>query len=267
MDTNLNNTPPPTTTVPENAAPAQNTLPPENNNFPISSGNKKKMLILLTIIVLILGVVAATTFALMNNTNKNINNNTTPLTTVPTNTQTSTIPTQIPTEEALASASPSPTLATDKNQNTYTNSTYMFQIKYPETVEQHIIPKRDNLLLGGASFGLKYNDDVIRYQASQIYVYVFESNGLSLTEWLEANSTTQAFGTEPAKEFHEYKVLETSTINDLPAVKFQNKVFDFPEVNTAVKKGNYIYVIGVINVADNLTTTYNQMLPTFNFIK
>jgi hypothetical protein len=168
-------------------------------------------------------------------------------------------------ETASVSNSPSPTTDPTKDWKTYTDTTYNFSFKYPNSGSVKTNSKRDDLLLGGASFHLNYNDSEFRPQVSEVYVNVFDNNNLDLDTWLEQNSTGKPFGSDDKKEYSGYVNLGKGQLSGKSGVKFRDDVMGFTAHNIAVKWNNYIYVVGYVEVADDLSTEYSQILSTFKF--
>lgn len=152
---------------------------------------------------------------------------------------------------------------------TYISNEYNFSLKYPPTIQETDLQDREDQvgsanLIGGASFGLIYNDNVFRPQASEIHVEVFDAEGLDLDEWLSQHSSTQPFGAEN-KEFAGFKETENKSLSGITGVEFSGDVMGFQDINIAVKKDDYVYVFGNVKVADDLSQQFNQMLSTFKF--
>lgn len=154
-----------------------------------------------------------------------------------------------------------------ENRGTYTDNQFNFQIIYPNTMSVRKINKRDELLIGGASANLIYNDNEFRSQASEIYVSVYKSGGLTLEDWLSQNSTVQPFGSDTENEFYSFTKLDMSLLDNIEGIKFGGETFGFKEVNVAAKNGDHIYVVGYVEVADDLSLYYDQILSTFKFLE
>lgn len=151
----------------------------------------------------------------------------------------------------------------DSELLTYTDENFKYSFKYSPKGVVKKLEKRDSLLLGGASFSLKYSD-VFRPQASETYISVYNNNGLKLNEWIELNSSPKPYGSE-AKEFMDYATLGNEYVNGLEGVSFKCKIMGFVCQNIALEKNNYIYVLGYVKVADDLSNEYSQLLSTFKF--
>ncbi len=165
-------------------------------------------------------------------------------------------------------ASPSPATNPTIDWETYTSSDWDFQIKYPRTMKATKIDKRDDLLIGGVRFGLIYDDDAFRPQASEVNVWMYDSNDLSLIDWLKHNSTDKGFGSEPTREFSEYKEVGPATLGNIEGLKFTSKAMGFIDTRIAIKDSNSgnIYSVGYVKVADDLSSTFDHMLSTFKFL-
>ncbi len=151
------------------------------------------------------------------------------------------------------------------NQKVYTNTDFGFHFSYPINGNVQQLAKRDNFLLGGAIYKLLKSSNA-QPQSSEVYVHVYDNNNLSLTDWITYNSTAQPFGSEPQKEFFAFVSLGQKSVNGLNGISFRNDVMGFTEHNIAVLKGKYVYVIGNIEVADDLSADYNNILSSFVFI-
>ena len=157
----------------------------------------------------------------------------------------------------------------------YKDEKYGYEIKYPKILKIGIISKRDNQSLtsmaqlhGGVILHIDYQDNILRSQTSQIAVYVYDSNNLSLETWIKTNSTERAFATEPTLEFHEFKKIKDNlVIDNLPAIEFQSTVMSSISHDVALKKGQYVYVVNNTSVGDDLSKIYDQMLSTFKFLE
>lgn len=149
------------------------------------------------------------------------------------------------------------------NLKTYSDETFKFSFKYSDSGTIRKLSQRDDLLLGGASYGLKYGNEV-RLQASEVYVWVFKKNGLSLDEWIKANSTSKPFGSEE-KEFPGYVYLGQKSVDSVKGINFKFEAMGVVDTNVAVEKGEYIFVIGHVKTTDDLSKEYNQVLSTFKF--
>lgn len=163
-------------------------------------------------------------------------------------------PTVVPVEEGDPTAT----------WKTYTNDDYGFSFRYPEKGNVQKLQKRDSLLLGGAVFKL-INSSKFTSQSSEVYTYVYNRDGLSLGEWIKTNSTVKPFGSEE-KEFSDYVDLGQKNIDGFDGINFRNETMGFVNHNVAVEKGDYVYVVGYVEVADDLSSEYNQILSTFKFV-
>ena len=152
-----------------------------------------------------------------------------------------------------------------ENWEIYNDPKFKFQIQYPSSMVYQVNDKRDDLLLGGARFLLNYNDNEFHPQASEIHIWVFDSFGMTLEDWLVNNSTKDVFGTSPDKEFYSFKNLGNVNIAGIEGIQFKDEAFGFVHTAAAVKREDFIYVVGYVKVSDDFSTTYNKMLSTFNF--
>lgn len=152
-----------------------------------------------------------------------------------------------------------------KDWKVYTDPEWNFTFKYPETGSVSRLLKRDDLLVGGATFKLNYKDGITRPQASEIYINIYDSKNMDLNTWLVNNSTTEPFGSEENKEFYGYLNQGNIDLLDTKGVRFKKDVMGFVSNNVAIKNGNYIYVIGDVKVSDDLSSTFSKILSTFEF--
>lgn len=174
--------------------------------------------------------------------------------------------------------SPSPTSSPDlssgtsvkedetANWKTYTDNGFKFEIKYPNNMKTTKLTAHDDLL-GGVSLNLIYNDQEFRPQASEIYVWVEDSKSLNLEEWLKVKSTTEPWGSPiDKKEFYGYKNLGSVVLDGVQGIKFLDEPMGYTSSKVAVKNGNLIYLVGYVNVKEDLSPVYNQILSTFQFL-
>jgi|SRR3989344_4933863 len=184
-------------------------------------------------------------------------------------------PSPTPVSSSTISPSPttqqsSPTPAETANWETYQDNVLGYKVKYPQNLKATRIENRDDSigeadLIGGASLNLIYNDDKFRPQASEISIWVMDSEGLKLEEWLMKHSSPAPFGSPEIKEFYGYKELGNATIDRLQGIKFTDDVMGFTSTWAAVIKGNKVYLVGYVYVSDDLDKTYNQIISTFQF--
>ena len=172
-------------------------------------------------------------------------------------------PTSVPTQVSEITSVSTP--AENANWKSYTNTEYGFSVKYPDSMEAIPIQKRDEMLLGGVRFNLIYKDNQFRPQASEIHVWVYDGKNLSLDQWLSDNSTSQPFGSAAEKEFYNFKKTGTSKLGSKNGISFTNEAFGFNDTETAVEKGNFIYMVGYVKVSDDLSSVFDQILSTFKF--
>lgn len=144
----------------------------------------------------------------------------------------------------------------------HTNQTFHYQLSYPQTMIKKPVPSLD-LLRGGDAFALDYKDGEWRPQSSEVYVDVYDSQGLSLTDWFTEHTSSQF---DDSKVFYLYRKISDGTLNSMPTIQFQNEFMDYKTTNSALKKDNYIYVIGTVTVSEDLSADYQKMLKTFKFI-
>ena len=52
---------------------------------------------------------------------------------------------------------------------------------------------------------------------------------------------------------------------EIEGIQFKDEAFGFVHTAAAVKREDFIYVVGYVKVSDDFSTTYNKMLSTFNF--
>src|SRR3989344_8944715 len=117
--------------------------------------------------------------------------------------QPSLIPQSTPASTPNPDASREPNgSAETANWKTYTDNGFKFEIKYPNNLKTNKLTAHDDLL-GGVSLYLIYNDQEFRPQMSEISVWVEDSKGLSLEEWLKEKSTAEPWGSPVnKKEFY-----------------------------------------------------------------
>lgn len=160
----------------------------------------------------------------------------------------------------------SPNPVSNKNSwKTYNDPKFKFQIQYPSTMNYLVSNRKDGLYLGGVSFMLNYEDSELHYQSSEIYIWVFNSFGMTLDDWLLNNSSPDPFGTTE-KEFHGFKNLGSASIGGIEGIQFEWEAFGYISTAVAVKREEHIYVVGNAKTSDDLSTIYKEMLPTFQFL-
>lgn len=146
----------------------------------------------------------------------------------------------------------------------YNNLKYGYQIKYPSNLNRNIYPNKVDLLLNSVSFVDKDNK---ASQPSEVSIAVYESNNLSLSDWLNTHATTEPFGSSSDKVIYGYSSAESISINDLPAIRFNQDIMGKRGDSIALKNEQYIYIINnTVSGGDSLIEIYEKMIPTFRII-
>lgn len=113
----------------------------------------------------------------------------------------------------------------------------------------------DNLL-GGVRLNLIYNDNAFRPQASEINVGVFNPQNKDIENYFSQVLIGSVEG---------YKMIGKTNLGGVEGISYEGTAMGFKVVGTAISHGGHFYKVGYVYVNEDLSSYYNQILPTFKF--
>ncbi len=118
-------------------------------------------------------------------------------------------------------------------------------------------------IIGGTSIYYDYNDDVVRPQQSEVYVYLYNDD--TIDNWLRKYTTTEEIdiARNPQYFFHAVKKLDSVIIDQVNATTFSALDYGAPSQNAVFRANGYIYVIGWVLFDNDLSQEYQEIINTF----